>query len=91
MDSSEQEKYDLLLETLSFYEPMSLEKIIIDIDAVKAKKISNFNKEALEVALNHLIEQKLIKQISVNKQKTWIRGFKRKRPWWKRLFWFFKY
>ena len=79
MDSSEQEKYDLLLETLSFYEPMSLEKIIIDIDAVKAKKISNFNKEALEVALNHLIEQKLIKQISVNKQKTWIRVFKRKR------------
>ena len=77
MDSSEQEKYDLLLETLSFYEPMSLEKIIIDIDAVKAKKISNFNKEALEVALNHLIEQKLIKQIS------WEEGYYRKDIGWR--------
>jgi hypothetical protein len=79
---------DLLLETLSFYEAMSLEKIIMDIDSRRAKEIENFNKETLEQALNDLKKKKLLKIITENKQKAWIKVFKSKRPWWVRLFLF---
>jgi hypothetical protein len=91
MNSNKQEIYDLLLETLSFYEPMSLEKIIMDIDSDRAKGINDFNKETLELALTSLQSEKLLNLIkSHDDQKTWIKVFKRKRSWWQRL-WPFGY
>lgn len=84
-DDNEQ-MYDLLLETLSFYEAMSLEKIIMDIDGERAKEIKNFNKETLQLALGHLHKKKLLKIIVENDQNTWLKIFKSKRAWWQRLF-----
>jgi hypothetical protein len=77
--------YELLLETLSFYEAMSLEKIIMDIDGERAKEIKDFNKETLILALGHLKHKKLLKVIVENDQNTWLKVFKSKRSWWQKL------
>ena len=36
------DKVNLVLETLSFFEPMSLEKIILDFDKTKIEKMKDF-------------------------------------------------
>lgn len=87
---SESEKWvDLVLETLSFYEPMSLEKIILDIDSERIKDCDDFNKEMLENILNELVSKKLVKEKKLEGEKNWVKVFRHKRNWWQRLLTYF--
>ena len=76
---------NLVLETLSFYEPMTMEKIILDIDSDQIKNDNDFTKERLDTILVELCKKNIIKLEVIEDQKTWIKVFKHKRSWWKRL------
>jgi hypothetical protein len=67
------EHVELVLETLSFFEPMTLESIIMDFDKAKVEKLKEFTKDDLEVVLKHLIKKKKVKKIMINKNPCWIK------------------
>ncbi len=87
MMNNEQDKKikDFVLETLSFYEPMTLEKMILDFHEEKLKELNHFNKEGLDLLLKSLVKEKLLREVKVDGQKMWIKIFKRKRSWLGRL------
>lgn len=76
MDS---EKVDFVLETLSFYEAMSLEKIILDFDEKKLKSIGDFSREELEKILEELVRKKKIRPIMENGEPRWQKIFKKRK------------
>ena len=80
---------NLLLETLSFFEPMTLEKIILDFDAKEIKKYPQLEASDMKEALRRLQKAKKIKKIKIkvgkNSEDAWIKIYP-KRPWWKRIF-----
>ena len=71
---------ELVLETLSFYEPMSFELILLDMPRERILDIPNFNREDLEKALSSLKESKKIKELSLNSKNEicWIKVFPKK-------------
>lgn len=80
---------ELVLGTLSFYEPMTFSNIILDFSSELLKDFPNFDKSDLEAILKELEKKKLIKKIildrSPHKEFAWIRLYP-KRSWWKRIF-----
>ena len=48
------ERVNLVLETLSFFEPMSLDKIILDFDKSVIEKMPDFTSDELEKILKYL-------------------------------------
>lgn len=76
---------DLVLSTLSFYEPMTFSNIILDFDSEALSEFPQFDKEELQQILVQLQKKKLIKKIKIESETGWIRVLPR-RPWWKRLF-----
>lgn len=76
---------ELVLMTLSFYEPMTFSNIILDFDNDQLKDFPDFSREELVDILALLKKKKLIKQITLDKEAAWIRVYP-KRSWWKRLF-----
>jgi hypothetical protein len=81
----------LVLEVLSFYEPMSFELILLDMPEDKILDIPDFNREDLEKTLSLLIKKKRIKVSSKKSEKEifWIKVFPKKGVF-KRLFSFFR-
>ncbi|MCP4915157.1 MAG: hypothetical protein GY909_18705 [Oligoflexia bacterium] len=73
--SSRQEKIDsLVLQVLSFYEPMSFEKILLDMPDDRIAEIEDFNREDLDKALEKLVKKKLAKlSYGEKKEKFWLR------------------
>lgn len=71
---------DLILEVLSFYEPMSLELILLDMPKERIAEIENFNREDLEKTLKLLKKKKRIKKTSKRSEKEdfWIKIFPKK-------------
>jgi hypothetical protein len=67
-----------LLETLSFLEPMSLEKIYLDFDEDFLLKNHELTSEDLENELSLLVKQKKVKVITKSKAKYWIKAFPKK-------------
>jgi regulatory protein YycH of two-component signal transduction system YycFG len=57
------EQVDLVLSTLSFFEPMSLERIIFDFDEKKVLAMKDFSNVDLENILKQLLKEKKIKKI----------------------------
>ncbi len=78
----------LILSTLSFYEPMTLEKIILDLDSESLSRYPQFGRDHLEEILGQLVRQKSIKMKKIEGDRTWIRLFPNKSLWqkWKSLF-----
>ncbi len=77
--------HDKILETLSFYEPMTWERLIIEFDESFLKANPDFTKEGLEKDLAFLTKKKHIKMVKNDKgEKTYLRQMPPK-PWWKRL------
>jgi hypothetical protein len=70
----------LILEVLSFYEPMSFELILLDMPEKQILEISNFNREDLEKTLKILIKKKRIKVSSSKSDKEvfWIKVIPKK-------------
>jgi DNA-directed RNA polymerase alpha subunit len=75
---------ELVLMTLSFFEPMTFSQIILDFDSDKLANFPNFNKQDLEEIINKLEKQKLLKRVTIDKEIGWMR-IQRKRSWFKRL------
>lgn len=75
---------ELILETLSFLEPMSTESLILDFDSDRLQQFPDFNKETLEQKLKSLVKKKKVKLIK-GKEPTYIKLMP-KRSWWKRFF-----
>jgi hypothetical protein len=75
-----------ILETLSFFEPMTWERLIIEFDEGFLKSHPDFTKEELEEDLKKLAKKKHIK-IGTNEkgEKTYLRQMPPK-SWWRRLF-----
>jgi transcription initiation factor IIE alpha subunit len=76
---------NLVLATLSFFEPMTFSQIILDFDSDLLKDFPNFDKEQLQDIINLLEKKKLIKRVTIDKERGWLRVHP-KRSWWKRLF-----
>ena len=76
---------NLVLMTLSFFEPMTFSQIILDFDNEQLKNFPQFDKETLQEILVILRKKKLIKEVKIDKEIGWIK-VQRKRVWWKRIF-----
>lgn len=76
---------DLILSTLSFYEPMSFSKIVFDMDTELLKKYPQFDKDQMLLVLNSLEKRALVKKSGEGNEAQWQRVHK-KRPFWKRFF-----
>ncbi|EQC49062.1 hypothetical protein M899_2752 [Bacteriovorax sp. BSW11_IV] len=75
-------KKDFLLETLSFYEAMSFENIILDFDSEKLKSIGDFSRDELEEILSELVKEKKLKLTKINGEPRWQKVFKKKKRFW---------
>lgn len=62
-----------LLRTLSFFEPMTLEYILLDLDKSFLDTYDKLTTKDLLVSLQHLEKKKLIKKIKQEEQISWIR------------------
>ena len=62
-----------LLRTLSFYEPMSLEYIFLDLDKSFLDTHTDLTTEDLIQALSQLKSSHLVKEITSGETKSWIR------------------
>ncbi len=80
-----QELEDLILSTLSFYEPMSFSKIVFDMDTEALKQFPNFDKPQMLNILNSLEKRGLVKRLGSGEELQWQRIHK-KRSWFKRFF-----
>jgi UDP-glucose 6-dehydrogenase len=76
---------NIILETLSFFEPMTKEMVILDIDKDRVQALSDFSIEELEKRLENLVKQKLVKREKKSGDVFFLKQMK-KRPWWKRFF-----
>lgn len=76
---------DLILSTLSFYEPMSFSKIVFDIDTNVLKSLPDFDRDQMLLILSSLEKRGLVKAFGEGADKEWQRIHK-KRPFWKRFF-----
>ena len=84
------DKVNLVLETLSFFEPMSLDKIILDFDKEKIEKMKDFTSDELESILKHLEKKGKVKKINLEKGVQYIKVQKRASKL-KRIFSFLNY
>jgi benzoyl-CoA reductase/2-hydroxyglutaryl-CoA dehydratase subunit BcrC/BadD/HgdB len=85
MEKKFRELEDLILSTLSFYEPMSFSKIVFDIDTEVLKSYPDFDRDQMMKILKSLEERKLVKKTGAGLEAQWQRIHK-KRPFWKRFF-----
>lgn len=75
---------ELVLETLSFLDPMTKEKLILDFDSDRLQQFPDFDKETLEKILKKLVKKKKIKLIK-GADDSYLKIMP-KRPWWKKIF-----
>lgn len=76
---------NLILSTLSFYEPMSFSKIVFDIDTEVLKKYPNFDKDQMFLILNSLEKRGKVQKTGEGPEAQWQRIHK-KHSIWKRIF-----
>ncbi|MGZ3788731.1 MAG: hypothetical protein ACXVLQ_09425 [Bacteriovorax sp.] len=76
---------ELVLGTFSFYEPMTLSQVILDMDSALLKGYPHFTKEDLEGIIKILEKKKLLRATRIDKEVGWIR-IHPKRSW---RSWFF--
>ncbi len=75
---------ELVLKTLSFYEPMTLAKIILGFENEILKKHPHFNQEDLEQILLKLRRMGLVSRRTIKDQRVWQRTHP-PRTWYSRL------
>ena len=82
---NDQELEGIILQTLSFYEPMSFSKIVFDIDTELLKAYPHFDRNQMLLILSSLEKRGLVKRSGHGSESQWIRSMK-KRSVWKRFF-----
>jgi hypothetical protein len=76
---------ELVLGTTSFFEPMTLSKIILDFDDKKLLNFPDFDKEQLIQIIKYLEKKKKLKKVTIDKEVGWVK-VQPKRSWLKKLF-----
>lgn len=76
---------DLVLVTLSFYEPMSFSQIVFDMDSEVLKSLPEFDRDKLFLVLNSLEKRGLVRKTGEGAEVQWQRIHK-KRSFWGRFF-----
>ena len=79
------EHCDEVLKTLSFFDPMNKERIILEMDNDYLSINPEFNKEDLDKVLNHLRKKKLIKFIKSKKGEELFIKLMPKRSLWSKF------
>lgn len=85
MNKLNEKNEQIILGVLSFYEPMTLSKVILDLNQAQVSELGDFSKEDLDTTIKSLESKRLIKAVTVDKETAWIRIHVR-RSWLKRLF-----
>ena len=70
-----------ILETLSFFDPMTAEQIILDFDEKILLEFPEFTKNELFIELARLENLKIIKVIKQNGEDHWIKCYKKRKKW----------
>ncbi len=76
---------NLILSTLSFYEPMSFSKIVFDIDTETLKNYPNFDKDQMLLILSSLQKRSMVIKSGEGTEAQWQRIHK-KRSFWQKYF-----
>ncbi|MCO4754436.1 MAG: hypothetical protein KC478_08125 [Bacteriovoracaceae bacterium] len=84
MQNNDKDLEDEVLKTLSFFEPMSLEKIYLDFNESFLLSRPDFVVEDLGHILATLKKKKLVKEIKASSQKEWVKIYPRKN-WYKKF------
>lgn len=74
----------LILETLSFLEPMSKEMLILDFDNAKLKEFEHFDTDLLEARIEKLVKAKKIRKIKKDGEYLYQKLMP-KRSWWQKI------
>lgn len=70
-----------ILETLSFFDPMSIEQIILDFDEKILMKNPDFTKKELFVVLDDMRKRKILKVTKQKGEKYWLKCYKKRKKW----------
>ncbi len=84
MNNEDKVLEDEVLKTLSFFEPMSLEKIYLDFNEGFLLSRPDFVVEDLGQILANLKKRKLVKEINESSHKEWLKIYPKKN-WYKKL------
>jgi hypothetical protein len=87
---SKKSDQDLILEVLSFYDPMTYAQIIFELDSDELKMRPHLNQETLPLILKALIKAKKVKVVEGKGEVMWQRTLpSRHKSWWRRIlsFW----
>jgi len=77
---------DLILEVLSFYDPMTYAQIVFELDEQELKKRPHLNQETLPIILKTLVKAKKVKVLEEKGEVRWMRVLpSRHKSWWRRL------
>lgn len=71
-----QELENLILQTLSFYEPMSFSKIVFDMDSNLLKTYPDFDRDKMLLILEKFEKNGLVKRSGEGSDSIWIRTLK---------------
>jgi hypothetical protein len=80
MDKS-QELENLILSTLSFYEPMSFSKIVFDIDTDVLKSYPDFDRDQMLLILSSLEKRGMVKKSGDGPEAQWQRIHRKSSLW----------
>jgi hypothetical protein len=72
---------NLILSTLSFYEPMSFSKIVFDIDTDVLKNYPNFDKDQMLLILSSLEKRGMVKKTGIDSEAQWQRIHRKSGLW----------
>ncbi len=76
---------EMLLETLSFFSPMSAQMIILDFDREKIDSMRELTLEDLEKSLSIMVKKGLVRRTKSGEDIAWQRVFLKRKPWWRRF------
>ena len=77
---------ETILEALSFYDPMTKDEIILDLDDGKIQENPDFSLEVFENKLESLLKNEKVKMIKNGKNISYLRLFPKRKSWPKRVF-----
>jgi transcription initiation factor IIE alpha subunit len=85
-EKEEKELEEMLLKTLSFYGPLTLTQILLDLNQEEVDCLVHVTMSDLNNKLKSLEHQGVIKcHKNDSGEKTWIRLFPKKRSWWNNI------
>ena len=80
---------ELILESLSFYTPLTIDQIILDLDHKKVKSIPELNLDTFEKRIKFFVKTKKVKVLKSDNQVAFIKLFPKRKSSLVRFFLYF--